>query len=193
MAVSVYGIIMNVDEFFWSLLYGMSDALQPAMSYNWGARLLARVRSLKHWSFVSSALCSLTFFAIVFALPEFFIQIFMDESDAALIAMAVPAMRIACIGYLANWIAFTAQTYLMATEHSRAASVLSVCSSLAFPLTLIVLLEPLGLLGLWLNVPMAALLSGVLAVVLTLRCDAANARAGLPTTARHERGCEGLG
>lgn len=38
MAVSVYGVLLFVDGLIQPLLYGICDALQPAVGYNWGAR-----------------------------------------------------------------------------------------------------------------------------------------------------------
>ena len=35
MAVSVYGILLFVDGLIQPLLYGICDALQPAVGYNW--------------------------------------------------------------------------------------------------------------------------------------------------------------
>ena len=46
-AVSVYGILMYIDGIVQSLLYGMCDSLQPAVGYNWGARLYSRVKSIE--------------------------------------------------------------------------------------------------------------------------------------------------
>ena len=38
---------MFVDGFVQPLFYGTCDALQPAVSYNWGARRYGRVRALE--------------------------------------------------------------------------------------------------------------------------------------------------
>ena len=50
-----------------------------------------------------------------------------------------------------------------------AASAISVCTALVFPVILIGVFWPLGLTGLWLNFAGTAVLAGILALILLLR------------------------
>ncbi len=59
-AVSVYGIVQYVDGVFLPIMYGVVDAAQPAIGYNWGAGLKKRVRALVRLDFiVCGAACGL--------------------------------------------------------------------------------------------------------------------------------------
>ncbi len=163
-AVSAYGILMSIDGVVQALLYGMVDSLQPAVGYNWGARLFGRVREIERWCFGAAAAGSVALGCAAMAAPEPLIHLFVGGADEALVSMAVPAIRIFCLAYLVRWVSFASQSYLMAIERSRAAATMSVCTVLVFPVLLIVCLRGLGLTGFWLNMPVTALLSGLLAL-----------------------------
>lgn len=47
MAVAAFSIIMYVDSVVKALLFGMGDALQPAISYNYGAGSPARIWAIE--------------------------------------------------------------------------------------------------------------------------------------------------
>ena len=73
--------------------------------------------------------------------------------------------------YLVRWFSFAAQSYMSAVEKPVPAMVISVCTAVAFPLVMIVLLWPMGLKGLWLNVPGTSLLAAVLAFFILNRFE----------------------
>ena len=54
-------------------------------------------------------------------------------------------------------------------ERAGAASLISICTALVFPVALIVLFWPLGLTGIWLNFAATSLLAGLLSAVILLR------------------------
>lgn len=58
---------------------------------------------------------------------------------------------------------------MLAIEKPVPASVISVSTTLVFPLILIVALWPLGLTGIWLNLAGTSLLAGILSAVILLK------------------------
>lgn len=140
-AVSVYGILMFADGFVQPLLYGMCDSLQPAVGYNWGAGALKRVKDIEKRCFTAGAILSIASAVVIYCFPLPITSLFTQNADQSLIDMAVPAM------------------------------VISVCTAVAFPLVMIVLLWPMGLKGLWLNVPGTSLLAAVLAFFILNRFE----------------------
>ena len=61
------------------------------------------------------------------------------------------------------------QSYMLAVGKPAPASLLSISVALVFPVLLMAVLYPLGLTGLWLNLPIASLLTGLLAVGVFLK------------------------
>ena len=168
-AVSVYGILMYADGFIQPLLYGTCDSLQPAVGYNWGAGQYSRVRAIERCCFIASGLLSLMSAIVIFLVPDTIAGLFMDASEATALTMAANALRLFGITYLTRWFSFAMQSYLLAIGKAGSASLISISTALLFPALLMILLWPLGLTGLWLNLPVTSLLAGLLSLGVYLR------------------------
>lgn len=155
-AVSVYGVIMYVNDIVQPLLYGVCDSLQPAIGYNYGARQPARVKKLAVYIFVAGAVISLAAAAIIFALPAQISSLFLSTDSAELIPMAEFAMKLFSITFLTRWFGFAAQSYLTAINKSLFASILSTANALILPMIFLGILWSLGLTGIWLNFGLTA-------------------------------------
>lgn len=170
-AVSVYGILMFADGFVQPLLYGMCDSLQPAVGYNWGARALKRVKAIEKRCFTAGAILSIASAVVIFCFPLPIASLFTQNADQALLDMAVPALKLFSSAYLIRWFSFAAQSYMSAVEKPVPAMIISVCTAVVFPLLIIAVLWPLGLNGLWLNVPATSLLAAILAFFILNRFE----------------------
>ena len=168
-AVSIYGILMYVDGLIQPLLYGACDSLQPAVSYNWGARRLDRVAAIERYCFSAAAVISLLSAGALLLFPDAVTALFLSDMDAAFSDTARAAIRLFALTYLTRWFSFAAQSLMTALEQAAAASLISISTALLFPAALIVLLWPLGLTGIWLNFAATSLLAGLLSAFILLR------------------------
>ncbi len=168
-AVAAYSVLMYAGELFAPLLYGMSDSLQPAIGYNWGAGAMERVKKLVTCVFVGCAAVSAVSVVIMFCFPGFFVNLFVDSGDTVLRELAAGALRLYSFTYLTRWFGFATQGFYSAIERPLPASVLSVASAMVFPLLVLAALWPLGLNGLWLNQAGTSLLMAVLALFMMRR------------------------
>lgn len=169
MAISVFGVLMYTGETLQSLLYGVCDALQPAVGYNWGAGRRDRVGAIERCCFTASALISFGSLALMYFFPAEITKLFVGSVGADFMAMAIPAMQIYSFTFLTRWFSFAVQSYMTAVSKPIYAAVLSVSTAFAFPLVLIGLFWPLALSGIWLNFPVTYGLAGILAVIIMLR------------------------
>ncbi len=166
-AVAAYSVLMYASDIVQPMLYGMSDSVAPAVGYNWGANRLDRVRALTKCSFVACMAVSVLGTLAMFTLPAYIVPIFVSQAEEpALFAMAVAAMRLFCLSYLFRWCGFAVQGFYSAIEKPLPASILSVSSAMVLPILFIFLLSPLGLDGLWLNLPATSLAVMVMALVM---------------------------
>lgn len=150
-AVAIYGILMYSSDLIQPFLYGMSDSLQPAIGYNWGAGLTDRVKAIAKCIFTFAGLFSVLAVAGMYLMRVPIASVFVEKSNSGLLYAAADALGVFCSAYLIRWFSFCTQGFFTAIEKPLQASVLSVCSAMVFPLLVIVLLRPLGLTGLWLN------------------------------------------
>lgn len=169
LAVSIYGVLMYTEGFIQPLLYGMCDSLQPAVGYNLGAGKLSRVRAIEKCCFCASAVVSLMSSAVMMLIPAQISSLFMTDLDAGSLSMTAAALRLFALTYLTRWFSFATQSFMLAIERPREASLISVSTALLFPVLLILLLWPLGLTGIWLNFAGTSLLAGILSFVILFR------------------------
>ncbi len=169
-AVAAYSVLMYAAGVIEPMLYGMSDSVQPAIGYNWGAKALDRVRDITKCALAVCGLVSILCTAFMLAFPELLASLFVDpEADAALMELAVHAMRLFGISFLIGWFGFAIQGFLGAIEKPLPATILSIARALVFPVLLIYALEFMGLDGLWLNYAGSSLLTALLALVILFR------------------------
>lgn len=168
-AVSVYGILMFAEGLIQPLLYGMCDALQPAVGYNFGAGKYSRVRAIEKCCFTSSAVISFLAVILIFSLPELLTRLFVPDPGPDIIKMSVFALRLFAFTYVTRWISFATQSFMLAIGNPKPATVISVSTAIVFPVILIVVLSPLGLTGIWMIFAATAFLSAVLALIILKR------------------------
>ncbi len=168
-AVAAYSVLMYVSAVVEPMLYGMSDSVQPAVGYNWGAGSLKRVAGITKVSFTVCGIVSTLCAGVMFLFPEALAAIFVNaEKEPALMALSVDAIPYFGLAFLLGWFCFAVQGFFAAIEKPLYATVISVCFAVVFPVMLIYALEPMGLNGLWLNYFGRAVLTEILAVVLIL-------------------------
>lgn len=163
-AVSVYGVLMFIDGFIQPLLYGMCDSVQPAIGYNWGSGKFSRVRAIEKVCYIVSAIFSILSAVIIVLFPAQIAKLFMSDADQTVLAMAVGAVQLFSITYITRWFSFATQSFMLAIEKALPATIISASTALIFPVILIAVLYPLGLNGLWLNLPVTSVLAGILSI-----------------------------
>ncbi len=170
-AVAAYSVLMYTCGVIEPMLYGLSDSVQPAIGYNWGAKALDRVKGITKVMLCACGLLSVVCTAIMFFFPEVLAGIFVDARDTALMEMSVHAMKIFCFAFVLGWFSFAIQGFFAAIEKPLPATVISVCKSMVFPVILIYGLSSFELDGLWFNYVGTSVLSAVLAIVLLFKAQ----------------------
>lgn len=168
-AVAVYGVLMYASGVVFPLLYGTTDALQPAVGYNLGANRVDRVVKLEKRILAACAVISVSLAVLMLAFPRELTLLFMANASEAILTLAEPAFRLFSIAYFLRWLPMATQAFFTAIERPKPASAFSLFSVLVAPLVALVLLKPFGLNGLWLNLPAATVASTAVAVVMLLR------------------------
>lgn len=173
-AVAAYGVILYADGIVQPVLYGFCDSLQPAVSYNYGAKRFDRVKALEKICFVACALISAVMAGVMILFSTPLARLFMSESDGVeVIDMASYAMKFFAAAYFIRWFCLTVQSYMTAVGRVAYATIISLCASLIFPVLFIYMFDKaLRLDGLWLNMLFSsiatAIVSGIILVRFTL-------------------------
>lgn len=169
-AVAAVSIVEYIASLTGMVIYSMSDALQPAISYCFGAGLLPRMRKMQR--VVMSAAAILSLFAMLFLLfgGKLLLPLFVKDGDVALHDMSLRAMRFYALSYLVSWVEMTLAGYLTALEKPWHSLAISLLGTFVFPLVFLAILVPLWQLdGVWVLNFVSSVFSAVVAVVIAKR------------------------
>ncbi len=169
LVVAAYAVLMYVSGVVEPMLYGMSDSVQPAVGYNWGAGQLKRVAGITKVSFTVCGIVSVFCSAVMFLFPKTLVSIFVNEQqNPELMELAINAMPYFGLAFIFGWFCFAIQGFFAAIEKPLYATIVSVTFAIITPVILLYSLLPLGLTGLWLNYFGRSILTGIVAVILIL-------------------------
>ena len=168
-AVAAIAIVEYVDSLMGMVIHSMVDALQPAISYCFGAGLIPRMKRIQRAVMASSAVLSLLAMLFLLIGGQFLLPLFIKDGDAALYDMSLRAMQLFALSYLVSWIERTLSGYMTAVERPWHSLAISLLSTFLFPLVFMVVLVPLwGLDGVWI-LSFVAGIFGALAAILIVR------------------------
>lgn len=174
MAVAAFSIVMYVDTIVKSMLYGMTDSLQPAVSYNFGAGNRKRVFALEARVIGACFLVSVAVMVWMLTGGQSVSGLFVAAGEPELLEMSSRAMRLFSVSYLVGWFGLACGSFFTALNRPVFSLTLSFSQTLIFPAACLLALPAfLGLDGVWLT----PLVSGTLAAVLAAFLLAATVKA----------------
>ena len=168
-AVAAMSVVMYVESIASMMISGMSDSMQPAISYCHGAGIKKRVYALEKRVLVSAAVLSLTACLLLRYGGAWVVPFFVKPGETELLTLSIHAMSLYALSYLVNWVDGCLSGYLTALGQAGRSFIVSIMGTLVLPLVgLAVLAPPLGLAGVCLMPLFAGVLSAVLSLVLVL-------------------------
>ena len=163
------GIITKVNQVFFSIIIGISQGLQPIVSYNYGAEKYERVKTGYLLAAKTGLVISVIAFFIFQIFPEQIIMIFGNGSEEY-IHFAVSYFRIFLFFTFLNFIQPITSNSLTAIGKPGQGIFLSLTRQILFLLPLIVVLPLfMGIDGILFAGPVADGLAGIVALFLMYR------------------------
>ena len=145
----------------------MCDALQPAISYCYGAGLIDRMKRIFRRVLAASVITSFVAFLFMLLAGRHVAMIFIKPGDTTLAEMSVTAIKLFSFSYLVGWIDMCFSSYFTALERPGRSLLVSFFGTLFFPISCLFILTPLfGLNGVWLMPTVSAIASGILTLIL---------------------------
>lgn len=163
--IGAYGNINKLAMIFFMIVFGLNQGMQPIVGYNYGALKYGRVREA-FMKIVVVATCVMSVaFIMGLLLPGLVSRIF--TSDAMLMAATEEGMRIVFLLYPVIGFQIVSSSMFQSIGKPGKAILLSLTRQLLFLLPLLIILPPIfGTKGVWMSMPIADIISTVLAVVL---------------------------
>ena len=168
-AVAVYGVIANLTVVVSSALSGVSNAMQPLVSVNVGARKLSRVRQIFRLAIFSSVGLSCVLLAIGELAPNLLVALFI-QADSTFTQLACTGIRIVFISYLLAGINILISVYFQSTQAANEALVLSLMRGIVSPVVCVLGCAFFwGVNGVWVSTILAEILTFSVGITLYIR------------------------
>ena len=154
--VTAMTVLSSVMQVLVLPLQGFTQGAQPIISYNYGARAYSRVRQALWWLIGLCMAYSFVTWGLVQGMPELFVRIF--NSDAELLTVAVPAMRISFAMQFMMGLQISTQQSFIALGKAKHAIFFALFRKIILLIPLILLLPrlfDLGVAGVFLAEPIA--------------------------------------
>ncbi len=159
--VGAITVVNSMRTVFTEIIHGFGSGIQPVLAYNYGANKKDRVLSCIRFSVYGGVGFSLAVWAIFMLFPEPLIRVFTE--DEALIAVAVPAVRIYFCGFAFMSLQFVAQNSFRSLGKAKEAVFFSLLRKIILVVPLMLLLPGvfgLGAEGVYWSEPISDLLGG---------------------------------
>ena len=159
--VGIMTVTNSVREIFSLPVSGITGGSQPVISYNYGAKQYARVRSgIRFNTFIGTAY-TLVAWLLVVLFPGFWFGIFSE--DPSLMAPGIEAMKIYFFGFVFMSFQFAGQTAFQALGDAKHAIFFSLLRKAFIVVPLTVLLPRLGfgVLGVFMAEPISNVIGGL--------------------------------
>lgn len=162
--IACVGIISKVNMVFMSFIIGISQGLQPIVSFNYGAKQYPRIKSAYRLAVTLGFCLSLTAFLMFQFVPRQIISVFGNGSEEYF-QFAINYFRIFLFFTFVNFVQPMTSNFFTAIGKPKRGIFLSLTRQILFLLPLIVLLPLfLGIDGIMYAGPVADLMAGIVAV-----------------------------
>ncbi len=165
-ALSVYGVILNVNTFVQCCAYGVGQAAQPIISANFGAKEGGRVKLTLRYCLVAVAIISTIWGVFSLCFPNLYLRLFVSNAED-LFAISEVAVRLYAVGFFVLPFNVFSTYYFQSILKSGTAFLVSMLRGFVLSVAFIFLIPYLfGANALWLALPCAEIVTMVLAVVM---------------------------
>jgi len=157
--IAVMTIINSVREVVQMPVMGMTNAIQPVIGFNYGAKLYDRVKTAIKDSAVILICYTMLMWTAVILLGRFFIGLF--TTDAEIINIGLTPMHIYFFGFVCMALQFTGQSTFVGLGKTKQAIIFSLLRKVIIVIPLTILLPVwFGVNGVFMAEPVSNVLGG---------------------------------
>lgn len=158
LGVSALTIVFYINQMLNISLYGLSQALQPLVAYNLGARHLDKIKKVLRVSLITGGALGAIAYIGSHIWGGFIIGIF-SKGNQELMSLAKTALFYISFAYLISFLNIISTSFLTSIEKPIESVVVSLGRSIVFiAIPLFILPDLIGAKGIWLSIPIAELM-----------------------------------
>ena len=168
LSVGAYGIVNRVTFFFTMIVLGITQGMQPIVSYNYGARQYARVtEAMKKAIFLAFITLSIGCL-IGETIPRFVCKFF--TTDEELLNYSVDGMRIVMATFPIISCPIVIGNFFQSIGMAKKSIILSLSRQVLFLIPLLLILPKfIGINGVWWSIPISDIIATILSIIMIYR------------------------
>ena len=165
LGVSAYSIIANLSLIFTAIFIGVGQAIQPIVSFNYGAGKMDRVYEAVRLAIYWALGFGILFYLIGMLFPEFLVSVFTKEK-ADLMVTAVRGIRIYFVSFIIMGVNIVMTTYIQSKEHAKVSTIISLTRGFGLIIVFLMILpKAFGIDGVWLTLPAAEFFTALISFI----------------------------
>jgi len=165
LAVGAYGIVNRVAFPLAMVVLGLTQAMQPIVGYNFGARLHRRVTEALKITILWATVVMILGFVVVELFPRSVASIF--TSDKELIDLSTTGLRIVFLVFPVVGLQIVTSSFFQSLGMAKKAIFLSLTRQVLFLIPCLLILPHFwGLNGVWISLPISDFVSTIMAAVM---------------------------
>ena len=163
-STAAYGISNSMQFIFVMIVLGLTQGMQPIVSYNYGAKHPDRVRKALTLTMLWATLVTTIGFVVCVGFPELVARIF--TSEPLLIEQASWAMRVMCIFMPVIGFQLVATNFFQSIGKVNKSIFLSLTRQVLMLIPLLITLPHFfGIKGVWYSMPISDVIAAILTVI----------------------------
>jgi len=168
--VSAFSIINYINTVIFAILLGVSQGIQPIISYSLGSNEKYVIRGVFNLAIKTAFIIGIIAFSTMFVFSEKIIGIFSDNKE--LLVFTTKAAKIYCFAYFLNGINMVTAAYFTAIEKAKLSAFISALRGIIFVVIGITIFPKiLGVDGIWFTMPVAEILTTFIGYRLIKKCE----------------------
>jgi putative MATE family efflux protein len=168
--VAAFSIVNYILFFGIMISYGVSDALQPLLSTNFGARNQERIGSFLQLGIIVNGGIGIVIALLVLLFPEGMINIFLQEGEGMTVETARRFLIYFWPAMLINGINIALSSYFTSLHKAAHSAAIALSRSLLLPVAFVLSLSALiGDIGIFIAIPLAEFATLFLALLFFMR------------------------
>ena len=168
LAIAAMGIGMSIVMMIMMPIYGLNQGIQPIIGYNYGAKLIGRVReTLWKGIAIATGVCMVGFLGSMYFSADI-VGLFNSE-DSDFVKLGARALKIALLMLPLNGFQVVSWAYFQAVGKPKQAMILTTTKQILFVIPLVLVLPKFFALdGVWIAMPVADFAAACVAGTLLL-------------------------
>lgn len=168
LTVGAFAIVGYMMTMYYLVAEGIGEGLQPPVSYYYGAKQPQHIRQTLILAMKTTVITGIAWFLLLTSFPSTLISLF-NSSNSALILEATQGIRLHLFAMFLDGFIVLATMYFMSVNQASKALVISISNMLIQLPFLYFLPKLLGVVGVWLTMPVSTMVLSCIVTVIVWR------------------------